>query len=249
MAEPNKDQLREFLQWTTALQRAMESSIQLAAPENVWKYGAYKDFARKYNQLIQAVRPHITLPPVLDFYDLDKMRDLHNTVAPQQKQIFDGVFANVSILRAVLEGKIGIVEDKTAALTVFFQARLRSAIFRTPELERDVQDAVEQLLIGRGMQKGQDYDREVGRVKVSAKEVIPDFIVPPLSLAIEVKLIKGLARVREVVDEINADIAAYSRGYRQILFLVYDLGFIRDEIEFRHDLEEMGNVDVLVIKQ
>ena len=171
-----------------------------------------------------------------------------DTTHPQQKQLFDSVYANVSMLRAVLEGKIGVVEDQTSALRDFFQARLRSAIFRVPELEREIQDAVEQLLIGRGMQKGQDYDREVGRVKVSAKEVVPDLIVPPLSLAIEVKLIKTSGRVREAVDEINADIAAYSIKYRQLLFLVYDLGCIRDEIEFRHDLEKVGNVDVLVIK-
>lgn len=135
-----------------------------------------------------------------------------------------------------------------SALRDFFLTRLRSAIFRVPEVERDVQDSVEQLLIGRGMQKGQDYDREVGRVKISVKEVVPDFIVPKLQLAMEIKLIKTLARVREVVDEINADIRAYSSAYRQIMFLVYDLGYIRDEIEFRHGLEKGGNVDILVIK-
>ena len=62
------------------------------------------------------------------------------------------------------------------------------------------------------------------------------------------KLIKTAGRVREVVDEINADIAAYSKGYRQIIFLVYNLGHVRDEVEFRHDLESAGNVDVLVVK-
>ena len=248
MPDPSKDELREFLQWTVALQRAMESSIRLDNPENVWKYSGFRDFARKYQQLLETIAKQVPLPPVLDSYNMEKMPGFGDTVHPQQKQLFDGVYANVSILRAVLEGKIGVVEDATAALTDFFQARLRSAIFRAPDLEREVQDAVEQLLIGRGMQKGQDYDREVGRVKVSAKEVVPDFIVPPLSLAIEVKLVKTHARVREVVDEINADIASYSKGYRQLLFLVYDLGHIRDEVEFRHDLEKAGNVDVLVIK-
>jgi hypothetical protein len=54
--------------------------------------------------------------------------------------------------------------------------------------------------------------------------------------------------VKEVIDEINADIVAYSKGYRQLIFVVYDLGYIRAEIEFRHDLEKTGNTDVLVIK-
>lgn len=51
-----------------------------------------------------------------------------------------------------------------------------------------------------------------------------------------------------MVDEINADIAAYSKGYRSLFFVVYDLGYIRDEIEFRHDLETAGNVSIIVVK-
>ena len=112
-----------------------------------------------------------------------------------------------------------------------------------------MQNAVEQLLIGRGLQKGQDYDREVGRVKVSAKEVIPDFVLPPISTAIEVKIIKDASRVKTVIDEINADIGAYSSKYERIIFLVYDLGFIRDEVEFRQGLESPGNVALVIVKQ
>ena len=170
-------------------------------------------------------------------------------MAFQQKEIFEGVHANVSLLKSFLENKIGVIEDETAAIRDFFQAKLRSAIFRTPESEREVQDAVEQLLIGRGLQKGQEYDREVGRVKVSSKEAVPDFILHRLPLAIELKLIKSTGRIREVVDEINADVAAYSKRYRSLLFIVYDLGCIRDEIEFRHDLEVAGNVAVVIVKQ
>jgi hypothetical protein len=50
------------------------------------------------------------------------------------------------------------------------------------------------------------------------------------------------------VDEINADIAAYSKQYRSLLFLVYDMGHIRDELEFRRDLEHNRNVFVIVVK-
>jgi hypothetical protein len=243
-----KEQLREFLQWTVALQRAMESAIGMDDGANMWKYSGFRDFARKYTQLLQVISQQVSLPPVLDAYDMDKVPSFADSVLPQHKQLFDSIYANVSMLRAVLEGKLGLVEDATAALSDFFQARLRTAMVRVPETERDVQDTVEQLMIGRGMQKGQDYDREVGRVKVSAKEVVPDFIVVALSLAIEVKLIKTHARVREVVDEINADIAAYSKAYRKLMFLVYDLGHIRDVVEFRQDLAQPGNIDVLIIK-
>jgi hypothetical protein len=54
--------------------------------------------------------------------------------------------------------------------------------------------------------------------------------------------------VREVVDEINADVAAYSKRYGTLLFIVYDLGNIRDEVEFKQDLEDPGNVSVIVVK-
>ena len=96
--------------------------------------------------------------------------------------------------------------------------------------------------------RGKDYDREVGRVKFSAKEVVPDFIVFKLSLAIEVKFVKNAERSKKIVDEISADIASYKKSYLQLFFLIYDLGFIRDEVEFRHDLESAPNVSVIIIK-
>jgi hypothetical protein len=248
VTDDSNRKLREYLLWVVALQRSMEVALG-GDPSNVWKHGGYKQFARKYNQILAEIGKNIPLPPILDLYNLDVIPSIGNTVTVQQKEIFEGVHANVSILRAFLEGKVGTVENETVALRDFFQARLRSAIFRPPDLERDVQDAIEQLLIGRGLQKGQDYDREVGRVKISSKEAVPDFIMLRLSLAIEVKLTKSAARVKEVVDEINADIAAYSKRYASILFIVYDLGYIRDEVEFRHDLESQGAIAILVVKQ
>jgi len=248
MTEANKDTLREYLRWTEALQRSMEIVLRGEDQANVWKYGGYKQFARKYNQIVTEVARKMSLPPILDLYDLDRIPGGGATVAYQQKEIFEGVYTNVSLLKSVLEDRLGVVEDETAALCDFFQARLRSAVFQIPKSEREIQDVVEQLLIGRGLQKGQDYDREVGRVKVSAKESVPDFIMPRLSLALELKLITSTARVREVVDEINADIAAYSKSYRNLMFIVYDLGHVRDEFEFRRDLEAPGNVSVVIVK-
>jgi len=249
MNEQSKDKLREYLLWSVALQRSMEVALRGEDPSNVWKHGGYKQFARKYNQILAEVAANVQLPPILDQYNLEKIPSTGDTVAFEQKEIFEGVYANVSLLRSLLEGKIGVVENETAGLRDFFQSRLRSAIFRPPENEREVQDALEQLMIGRGLQKGQDYDREVGRVKMSSKEAVPDFVMLRLSLAIEVKLIKSAARVKEAIDEVNADIAAYSKRYASLMFIVYDLGYIRDEVEFRHDLESQGRIAVLVVKQ
>lgn len=98
------------------------------------------------------------------------------------------------------------------------------------------------------MVKGVDYDRETGRVKVSIKEVVPDFILPKLGLAIEVKLSKDRSKSKIIVDEINADIMSYGKEYASILFIVYDLGSIRDEVEFKRDLEITDGVSLIVVK-
>ena len=116
-------------------------------------------------------------------------------------------------------------------------------------VKQDVQDTIEQLLIGRGLEKGLDYDREVGRVKVSSKEVIPDSTFHPLELQMEVKLLKDQRSVGRIIDEINADIQAYLQGYKAVIIVVYDLGVIRDELEFRRDLETADGVKVIVVKQ
>jgi hypothetical protein len=139
-------------------------------------------------------------------------------------------------------------EDKTRDLGNFVQANLRRAIFTPPSKEIEIQNAIETLIVGRGMKKGIDYDRETGRVKTSGKESIPDFIFPNLSLCLEVKLSKSADKLKALVDEINADIRAYSKRYDRQLYTVYDLGIIRDEEEFKRDLEDAPGVSVLVIK-
>ncbi len=121
-------------------------------------------------------------------------------------------------------------------------------MFSSPEKETEVQDNIERLFIGKGMSKGIEYDRESGKLEFSGKEYIPDFILPKLNLCIEVKLLKEGKRSR-VIDEINADITAYSTKYERMIFVVYDLGVIRDENEFRRDIENAGaNIKVLIIK-
>ena len=130
----------------------------------------------------------------------------------------------------------------------FFQANLRKAVQQEPKNEKQVQDVVEALLIGCGLTKGIDYDREVGRVKVSIKEVVPDFVLHKLSMAIEIKLSKDKDRSKAIVDEINADIQAYAKQYSRLLFIIYDMGSIRDETEFKQDLENSQNTSVIVVK-
>jgi len=223
----SESDVRQYWLWADALVTSMEVCLRSDDPSNVWKYGAYKEFARKFNDLVDQIATKIDLPPIFDRYDLDKIPSSMNTIALQQKVVFESVHANASMLRAYLRSISGVNSDELRSLQDFLQARLRSVVFETPAREIEVQNALEQLLIGRGLLKGQDYDRETGRVKVSAKEVVPDFVFPKLDLALEVKLASDTSRMKEIIDEINADIRAYKKRYRSALFIVYDIGSIR----------------------
>ena len=64
------------------------------------------------------------------------------------------------------------------------------------------------------------------------------------------KLIKDKSRKSKVIEEINSDITGYGKKYNRQLFIVYDLGVIRDELEFRRDIENAGDsIRVVIIKQ
>ena len=59
MNEQSKDKLREYLLWSVALQRSMEVALRGEDPSNVWKHGGYKQFARKYNQILAEVAANV----------------------------------------------------------------------------------------------------------------------------------------------------------------------------------------------
>jgi hypothetical protein len=245
-----KDQLKQLLSNANALLEAMRYSTTTARGEaaNIGKYSSYKMFLRKYNDLAKKAAPLLADPTMLDLFDLDKIKESSDTVWPRQKELFDLAYSNVALLKSLLEGEIGYAEDEIRNLMDFIQANLRRAVFAVPDKEVDVKNAIEALIVGRGMAKGIEYDRETGRVKTSGKESIPDFIFPHLKLCLEVKLSKSADKLRAIVDEINADIRAYSTQYERQLYIIYDVGTIRDEEEFKRDLEAAPGVSILIVK-
>jgi len=248
MNQEHRDRVKELLHMVSAVVSAMDTSLQ-TLPDNLWKYGGCFQYASTYNDLVQraaCLLPNEDLPVTL--YNLERAPTVVYQVFLPHKQCFESVYMNLLLLRAYLESKLGLKADEIANLRDFLQANLRRAVLRVPKKERDVQDVLEQVLIGRSLSKGLDYDRETGRVKTSIKEAVPDFIFPRLSLALEVKLSKDKPKSRAIVDEINADIKAYGKAYANILFVVYDLGTIADEAQFRRDLEASDNVAVIVVK-
>lgn len=217
--------------------------------ENIWRFSNYNFFARKLNQLVQkTIEIDKSVLDLVDFFDLEKMPDSMDSTFVRQKELFDMVMANTSLLISFLEDKVDYKTSKTEILKDFIEANLRKAVLSKPSSEIDIQDNLEQIFIGKGYSKGIDYDREKGRTKVSIKETIPDFIFPKFDLALEVKLCISKNKSKTIVDEINADIMSYSKSYSNLLFVIYDMGYIIDKDEFKNDLDNNNDILVSIIK-
>ena len=124
------------------------------------------------------------------------------------------------------------------------EQKLRKVIRDKPEKEKQVQDAFENLLIGADI----SYGREVDSIEYSSKTYKPDFSLPEINLVVEIKLSGQEQREKELPEEINDDILAYKTKYQNIIFIVYDLGFIRDIDRFCGSFEKHDNVTVRIVK-
>lgn len=122
--------------------------------------------------------------------------------------------------------------------------KLRKVIRLKPVKEKEIQDAFENLLIGAEV----DFLREKENIVYSSKTYIPDFTCERIDLAIEIKFCDKKEREKELIAEINDDILAYKTKYGNLIFVVYDVGIIRDIEAFKSIFESNQNVIVRVIK-
>lgn len=152
---------------------------------------------------------------------------------------------NDSSLEDVYHGK-DTPPESSAILRILnlVEHRLRKVIRNPPAKEQEVQDAIENLFVGADI----SYSREAESVEYSSKTYKPDFTIKQLDLAIEVKLCAREGREKEIIAEINDDILAYQTKFGNILFIVYDVGQIRDRERFASSFEAHENVMVLVVK-
>jgi hypothetical protein len=146
---------------------------------------------------------------------------------------------------AVYEGKNTAAESSAIVKVLnLAEAKLRKVVREKPSKEKDVQDAFENLLIGAEI----PYSREMDRIEYSSKTYVPDFTMPKIDLATEVKFCNREDREKEIIAEMNDDILAYGTKYGNLIFIVYDLGFIRDAERFAKSFEEHQSVLVRVVK-
>lgn len=210
------------------------------------RYASYADIARTYNDFAERMKSVINVSSMIYTFNLEVIPDWGNTVWPTQKRILEQALISSRMLLASLEGSMDFVDDEFDNIENFIQSRLRTVIFSEPEKEVEVQNAIESLLLGRGLSKGGDYDREAGKFEFSGREYIPDFVIPKMSLCMEVKLLRE-GRKSKIIEEISADITAYRKEYQRQLFVVYDLGEIQNEVEFKRDIEMTDGVKVIIV--
>lgn len=239
--------LKVLLAQIKALRDTIQDIINNNQAAEHSRYTSYRDMAYMYNDLAQQAKTLMKVPSIFYTFEVDKMPGFADTVWPMQKKTLEQVWVSTKMLYACLEGSVDFADDEFDNLENFIRSRLRAAMFNRPQKEIDVQNAIESLLLGRGLSKGTDYDRESGKFEFSGKEYIPDFIIPKLQLCIEVKLLRE-GKKSKIIEEISADITAYGKQYERQLFVVYDLGYIQNEEEFRRDIENAGAVKVIVIK-
>lgn len=211
------------------------------------KYSSFKDMAMVYNDFAEKARDVLKVSTMFYTFNLEIIPSWGDSVWPTQKRILEQVLLSARMLLSSLEESVDFVDDEFDNIENFLQSRIRTVIFQRPEKEVEVQNAIESLLLGRGLARGVDYDRESGKFEFSGKEYIPDFILPKMSLCIEVKLLRE-GRKSKIIEEISADITAYKKVYQRQLYVIYDLGVIQNELEFKRDIEMADGVKVIVIK-
>ena len=252
MNPQQEQELEEILVMARSLLGSMDKVIEGSLSNRVWAFVSYEVYAKQYDNLLNATSKIIRLPDgILYTYDLEALKGPGDTISIHQETVFRNVHGYLSMLCALLSSRLGnkTSGSETRHLEDFLSSKLRPAMLnRKPTSEKDVKNAIEAIMVGRGMQKGADYDRETGRVKYSGKEFVPDFIFRPLSTALEVKLVKESGDDRNVIDEINADIVAYTTAYQHVIFLIYDTGIISNEVEFKRGLESFPSVRVIIVK-
>ncbi len=249
MSKQNYDErkhIKILISRAKQLEKTMVESVN-SIEQGFTKYISCTNFTESYQHLLNESLPYVKFS--YTHFELDKLKSPYDMTGLEQKRLFDSVLYALRMLITTLESNFDFADDETDNLDNLISKNFRKMFHESPSIEKTVQDTLENLFIANNKNKGIDYDREAGKFMFAGREYIPDFIVPTLKLCIEVKLLKDKSRKSKLIEEINADITAYSKEYERILFVIYDLGYIRDEIEFKRDIEASGNIKVIIIKK
>ena len=147
---------------------------------------------------------------------------------------------------AVLHSYMSYPNDFVRELCLFIDNKLPAFFPRgSPQEEKQVEDEVEKLLMARDYR----YTRQDVSFEFSGKAYKPDIIFQPEKTVLEIKLCKSQRRASQIIDEIGSDIVAYETKFEHLIFIVYDLGFIKNPFKFKNDIENRHpNTILLIVK-
>ncbi len=167
------------------------------------------------------------------------------------------------IERAIRQGKIGqdvtssfmtVIPDKSnkkLAVELFkvislIENSLRKVIRNLPNRESEINDSLENLFIGAGLDWS--FTGKRSQSLILSKGYIPDFVFESIGATIETKFCDREGKDKEIIGQINDDIIAYKQRYPNQIFVVYDIGKIRNVEMFKSSIEKQESVILIVIK-
>ena len=209
-------------------------------------YAGYPFYIDEYNRLLAfTAQADPTVTTYFQTIDLGKAYSPAAVTGIMWKSYAELAAVRLNSLASYIQSKLGLKQQEHEQIIDLIQANLRASIYNDPKHEREVQDVLETIFRARAL----DFRREQEREPTSTKRYIPDFTYDRVGLAVEVKLCKDKNREKEMIEEINSDIIGYGGRYDRCLFVIYDLGFIRDTAQFSRDIEANPNVHVLIVKK
>jgi len=210
---------------------------------------SYPVYCHEYNNLAVQVALQFGLKSVmpLDIIKLGDAANVNRTIIVQWRMWLETASVQLNKLVVFLESKLTQedqrINQSLNRLVDHINDNLRPSFHGDPQNEKEVQDVLETILRAGGF----EFLRDKVGIPYSAKVYYPDFTSELLDLALEVKFCNTPQKMKDIIDEMNADILAYQSGFTYTLFVVYDLGIIRDVKEFASSFE-IPKVTILVIK-
>lgn len=180
--------------------------------------------------------------------DLSKFRIPESVRLNEERFYTDGVRDRLGSLIGYLDADVEEEKEEGSADTlkiiIGVQRTLRK-LFRTKPLnENEVLDKLEDLFNASQLK----FRREQENIPYSNKTYFPDFTFDEINCVVEGKFCNSGTREKEIIAEINDDILAYSTRYKNLIFVIYDVGgFIRDEEKFKQNIES-SSVAIEIIK-
>jgi hypothetical protein len=181
----------------------------------------------------------------------ETIEDHHHQAFLQCLEMAKGIFLSAideinrtDEIKDIFKDKIEIESNSTIRLHNTINNKFRTFFRKEPINEKEVQDEFEKLLSVADF----SYTREKDRIVYSSKTYMPDFVLSELNMALELKICNRERREKEIISEINDDILAYNTKYKNLMFIIYDIGQIRDVELFKSSFTVYENVFINVVK-